>query len=222
MIFDESVGSAKSIQNKLILIGGGGHCKSILSSVDRRKYTDIIIVDSKERVGDAVDGVMIAGTDDDLVDYYNMGYSDAFIAVGSVNSSSKRRNIYESLKKIGFYFPSIVDSSAVIANSAVIDEGVFIGKNAVVNAGSHIGKFSIINTGAIVDHDCDVGSFVHLSPGVTLSGVVSVGENTHIGTNSSVKQCVKIGSNTTVGMGSVVLKDIPSNCTAFGAPCKII
>jgi len=206
---------------KIVLVGGGGHCKSILSSIDTNLYSDIVIIDSPEKVGDTVDGVLIAGTDDDLQKLYNGGYTKAFVTVGTTSCSQKRQNIYESLKKIGFSFPSIIDSSAVIAKSAVIEEGVFVGKNAVVNAGAQISRFSIINTGAIVDHDCCIGSFVHLSPGVILSGVATVGNNTHIGTGSCVKQCVTIGESTTIGMGSVVLRNIPSNCTAFGVPCKV-
>ncbi|MBQ3718551.1 MAG: acetyltransferase [Methanomicrobium sp.] len=206
---------------KLVLVGGGGHCRSVLSSIDRSKYADIVIVDSKENLGKDVDGVPIAGTDDDLAKLHDEGYCEAFITVGSVSSNPKRRRIYESLEKIGFSFPSFIDPSAAVADSAVIEEGVFVGKNAVINAGSRIGKFSIINTGAIADHDCNIGSFVHLSPGVVLSGTVTVGDNTHVGTGTCVKQCAKIGENTTVGMGSVVITDIPSNCVAYGVPCKV-
>ena len=206
---------------KLVLVGGGGHCKSILSSIDINIYSDIVIVDSREKVGDTVDGLLIGGTDDDLPSLFNNGYSNAFIAVGTTSSNTNRQCIYESLKKIGFSFPSIIDPSAIIAKSSMIEEGVFVGKNAVVNAGSRIGRFCIINTGVIVDHDCSIGSFVHLSPGVILSGAVTVGNNTHIGTGACVKQCVTIGKNTTIGMGSVVIGNMPSNCTAFGVPCKV-
>lgn len=203
------------------MIGGGGHCKSVLSSVDKNIFSDIVIVDSIDKVGDFVDGVLIAGTDDDLQRLFDEGYKNAFIAVGSVCSNANRQRIYEPLKMIGFSFPSIIDSSAVVSDSAVIEDGVFIGKNAVVNAGARIGKFSIINTGAAADHDCNIGSFVHLSPGVVLSGGVCVGDNSHVGTGSCVKQGVIIGENSTIGMGSVVLKDVPPNVTAFGNPCRV-
>ena len=32
---------------------------------------------------------------------------------------------------------------------------------------------------------------------------------------------VTIGDNVTIGGGAVVTKDIPSNVTAFGNPCKV-
>ena len=210
------------MENKLVLIGGGGHCKSIISSIDKSLFSDIVIVDSPDAVGKFVDGVSIVGTDDDLPQLYAEGYHNAFIAVGSVSSSQKRMQITEFLSGIGFAFTSIIDSTAVIAESAVIGSGVFIGKNAVINAGSKIEDFAIINTGVIVDHDCSIGEYVHLSPGAVLSGMVSVGKNTHVGTGCSVKQGISIGDNTTVGMGSVVLHDIPSSCTAYGNPCIVV
>ena len=210
------------MENKLVLIGGGGHCKSIISSINKSLFSDVVIVDSPEMVGKSVDGVSIVGTDDDLPQLYADGYHNAFVAVGSVSSSQKRMHIVTSLSKIGFAFPSIIDSTAVIAESALIGNGVFIGKNAVINAGSKIWDFAIINTGVIVDHDCTIGEYVHLSPGTVLSGMVSVGKNTHVGTGCSVKQGVSIGDNTTVGMGSVILHDIPPSCTAYGNPCKVV
>ena len=210
------------MENKLVLIGGGGHCKSIISSIDKSLFSDLVIVDSSDAVGKSVDGVSIIGTDDYLPQLYAEGYHNAFVAVGSVSSNQKRMHIVASISKIGFSFPSIIDSTAVIADSAVIGNGVFVGKNAVINAGSKIDDFAIINTGVIGDHDCSIGEYVHLSPGVVLSGTVTVGNNSHIGTGCSVKQSVSIGENTTVGMGSVVLHDIPSYSTAYGNPCKVV
>ena len=34
-------------------------------------------------------------------------------------------------------------------------------------------------------------------------------------------QKVTIGSNVVIGAGSVVTKDIPDNCVAYGNPCKV-
>lgn len=32
---------------------------------------------------------------------------------------------------------------------------------------------------------------------------------------------VTIGDNTVIGAGSVVTRDIPSNCVAYGSPCRV-
>ncbi|MEG1887748.1 MAG: transferase, partial [Oscillospiraceae bacterium] len=59
-------------------------------------------------------------------------------------------------------------------------------------------------------------------PSVNISGNVHIGSVSEIGTGSNVIQHMKIGENTIVGAGSVVVKDIPANCTAVGAPAKAI
>ena len=50
---------------------------------------------------------------------------------------------------------------------------------------------------------------------------IKVGNNVWIGGNVCILPGVIIGDNVTIGAGSVVTKDIPSNVTAFGNPCKV-
>ena len=47
-----------------------------------------------------------------------------------------------------------------------------------------------------------------------------VGDRIRIGSNSTILP-VKIGNNVIIGAGSVVTKDIPDNCIAYGNPAKI-
>lgn len=208
------------MSKKLALIGGGGHCRSIIACLNLEFYDSIIIVDHPEKIGKTIDGIKIEATDDELPYLFSKGYTYAFIAIGSIKADSYRKKLAEKIKSIGFVFPSVIDKTAVIAKNTQICEGVFIGKNAVVNTGTIVKSHAIINTGTIVDHDCIIGDFVHLAPGVVLSGSVQIGENSHIGTGTCIRQGVRIGEFTTIGMGSVVLDDIPSYCTAFGVPCK--
>ena len=50
---------------------------------------------------------------------------------------------------------------------------------------------------------------------------ITIGNNVWIGGNVCVLPGVTIGNNVTIGAGSVVTRDIPSNVTAFGVPCKV-
>ena len=50
---------------------------------------------------------------------------------------------------------------------------------------------------------------------------IKIGNNVWIGGNVSIMPGVTIGDNVTIGAGSIVTKDIPSNVTAFGNPCKV-
>ena len=204
---------------KLLLIGGGGHCHSVLDSVLKlNEYDAIGIVDYSN---DTVNGIPVVGNDEDLPRLRKNGWTDAFITVGSVGNTSLRHRLFQMVKNEGFTVPSIVDPTAIVADDAEIDEGCFIGKGAIVNAGSKIGKAAIINTGAIIEHDCIVGEFAHISPGAVLCGQVTVGNDTHIGAGSVVRQQIEIGNNSLIGAGSVVVKNIPVNVKAFGNPCKV-
>jgi sugar O-acyltransferase (sialic acid O-acetyltransferase NeuD family) len=208
--------------NKLLLIGAGGHCRSVIDSINRKTYTDIVIIDLPEMVGKNIFSIPIVGTDNECRKFFERGYQQAAITLGSVGNPVKRVKIYKQLKEVGFQFPQIIDPTAIISKTVTdIAEGVFIGKGVIINTGVRLGAFSIINTGAIIDHDCDIGQFVHIAPGVSISGGVQIKDNVHIGTGSSIIQSLSIGKNTIIGAGSVVVSDIEENVTAFGVPCKV-
>ncbi len=204
---------------KLLLLGGGGHCHSVLDSViSSDEYEEIGIVDSTDS---SYLGVSVVGNDDDIPALIRSGWTDAFVTVGSVGDTGTRRRLYEMIKQHSLNVPTIIDPTAIIGKATEIKEGTFIGKGAVVNTGSVIGVCSIINTGAIVEHDCEIGAFSHISPGTILCGRAKVGADSHVGAGSVVKQLTEIGSNTLIGAGSVVVNSIPDNVKAYGNPCKV-
>ena len=212
--------TSKSMSRKLILIGGGGHCHSVLDSVlSSGIYDEIGIIDN---TNNTYLGIPVIGTDDDIPTLKKNGWIDAFVSVGSVGDTRIRRRLYKMAKTYGLTIPSIVDASAVVGNGVVIQEGVFIGKRAVINAGCYIGTCSIINSGVIVEHDCKIEEFSHISPGTTLCGQVKVGHDSHVGAGSVVKQLVEIGNKVLIGAGSNVIMNIPDNAKAYGNPCRMV
>lgn len=208
---------------RILLIGGGGHCKSILDCVlGMGAYRDIGIIDRRDTGRKAILGIPVIGTDDDLQSLHRAGWTDAFVSLGSIGNPYRRKFLYDQLREIGFIIPCIVDETAAVSDNAQLGPGVFVGKKAVVNAGTYIGTCVIINSGAIVEHDCRVGAFSHISPGAVLCGRVSVGCGTHVGANTVVRQNIVIGSNALIGIGSVVTKDIPDDSLAYGNPCRVV
>ena len=205
------------MDNKLVLLGGGGHCAVVIDSIDRHMYERIVIVDKRQDVAE-ISGVPVVGDDLMLEALYQQGYRNAFISMSTIHQT----NLYDTVKQLGYRFISIIDVSAVVSKSARIGEGVYIGKNAVVNADSVIGNCTIINSGAIVEHHCQIGNFSHIAPGAVLCGTVCVGDHTHIGAASCVRQNLSIGHNSIVGMGSVVTKNIPDHVTSYGNPCRTV
>lgn len=206
---------------ELILIGGGGHCRSVIDSLNQLdQYKIVGIIDQKDAVGSKVSGVPVIGSDKEVETFFKKGIHNAFVCIGSIASPKARIRVVQQLKAIGFYFPVIIDKTAIVSQSAEIGEGTFVGKGAIINTGTKIGAQCIINTGVIVDHDCTIGGFTHLAPGTTLSGGVKLAERVHVGTNSTVIQGVTVGADTLIGAGSVVVKSIVEAKKAYGNPCR--
>ena len=58
--------------------------------------------------------------------------------------------------------------------------------------------------------------------GLEYANPIKVGNNVWFGGNVVVLNGITIGNNVVIGAGSVVTKDIPDNCVAFGNPCKVV
>lgn len=204
----------------IILVGGGGHCKSIIDTIQSSNEFNIYgIVDLKENVGKKINNISIIDSDDNLYKYKG-SIKNAFVCIGSVGDVSIRKRIYYTLIELGYNLPKIIDKTAVLAENVRIGDGTFIGKRAIVNSDSVIGENCIINSGAIIEHDCIVEDFVHVAPGAVICGGVHIGENSHIGANSTILQYKKVGENTIIGAGSVVTKNIAREKKAYGNPCR--
>ena len=203
--------------NKLVLIGGGGHCKSVLDAALRMNiFEDIVITDPNINPGTKIRGCSVVGSDDCLERLHSDGYDYAFITVGSVGINSLRKILSYKVSELGFKFAVIRDPSAIVSDSAIIREGTFVGKNSVVNADVIIGKHCIINTGSIVEHECKIGDFSHISVGTVLCGQVTVRDNCMIGAGSTVIQCLNIGQNVVIGANSTVLADVGDDMKCYG------
>jgi len=170
----------------IILLGGGGHCKSVIDTIkELNKFNIAGILDVKDKVGTKVDNVEIIGIDEDLNYYYNQGIELAFITAGSIENTALRRNLYQKAINIGYKFPYLIDPTVITSKNIKIGQGTFVGKGATINSDANLGMHCIINTGVIIEHDCNIGEFCHIAPGSTLSGGVN-----HNGSVELAKQLI--------------------------------
>lgn len=205
--------------SKLVLLGGGGHCKSVLDSAIRmNSFEQIVITDPVITPGQKIYGCEVVGTDECLEELFTKGFDNAFITVGSIGVNYLREKLAEKASGIGFRFPVVIDPTAIVSDFAVIGSGTFVGKKAIVNADAVIGRHCIINSGAIVEHECLIGDYSHVSVGTVLCGKVRVGMQCFIGAGSTVIQCLDIGDNCIVGAGAVVNRDVSFNTRVAGVP----
>lgn len=188
----------------IILVGGGGHCKSVIDVAESVGYTILGVLDKTELVGTSVLDYKVIGTDDDMPQYADK--AEFVITVGQIKSSALRRKLAHMVKNAGGKLATIIAADAYVSKYATIGEGTVVMHKAVVNAGAKIGANCIINTMANIEHDVQVGDFCHVSTGVMANGEVMIGDDSFIGSGSVIHQCVSIETNSIVPAGSVVRK----------------
>lgn len=179
-------------REKIILIGGGGHCKSVIDVIEQEgKWGIFGIVDTKENIGRKVFDYEIIGCDDDLEKIFQ-SCKNAIVCLGHIKSNALRVKLFEKLKHIGFNLPVIISPHAYVSKYAHVKEGTIIMHHAFVNAGVSIGKNCIINTKALIEHDTNIEDNCHISTASVLNGGVVVKENTFFGSNATTREYIEV------------------------------
>lgn len=205
------------MENKnLILVGGGGHCKSVIEVAESAGYNILGILDMPEDVGNPVLDYKVIGTDDNIPDYVDK--AEFVITVGFIKNPSIRIRIFDQIKDAGGRLATIVASTARVSKYAEIGEGTVVMHQTFVNAGARIGRNCIINTFCNVEHDAQVGDQCHISTGVMVNGDCKIGERVFVGSQSVLANGITIGDDIIVGAGSFVRKSILTKGIYSGNP----
>ncbi|MDV3123256.1 acetyltransferase [Segatella copri] len=195
------------MKRPLILIGGGGHCKSVIEVAESAGYEIKGILDMPDEVGkEVLPGHQVIGTDAEIPQYVEE--CDFVITVGFIKNPALRIKLYNKVKAAGGRLATIIASTAHVSKYAELGEGTVIMHHAFVNAGAKIGDNCIINTFVNIEHDAEVGNQCHISTGTMVNGECKIGENCFIGSQSVCANCIEIASDIIVGAGSVVRKSI--------------
>ena len=190
--------------NKIILIGGGGHCKSVIDVIEQEARFEIAgIIDKPELLGSKILGYTVIGNDFDL-DSLAKKYKNAIITVGKLKSVLVRIKLYDLAIKAGFTLPSIVSPSAYVSKHSKIGSGNIIMGNVIVNANTSIGDNCIINSKALIEHDCLISSHCHISTNAIINGGVKIGSKCFIGSNVTTKNNIIIKENSFIKAGSLL------------------
>lgn len=207
-------------KESLILIGGGGHCKSCIDVIEQEGRFEIKgIVDRKENIGKEVLGYEIIACDEEL-DQLSKIYDHFFITIGQLKSTQLRVKLYQFVKQLDKKLPVIISPMAYVSPHTNIGEGTIVMHNVIINAGAKIGVNSIINTKALLEHDAQIGHYNHISTKAVLNGDVKVGDKCTIGSNSTVIQGVEIASEIIVGAGAVVTGNLENKGIYVGIPAR--
>jgi UDP-N-acetylbacillosamine N-acetyltransferase len=201
--------------NKLntVILGAGGHTRSILNIIDRNFYNILGIYDNSYNSNDEAQilGVPLIGNLKDINDKDNI--------IISLGDNRKRKELFLRFKN-RINLKNIIHKTAYIENSSFIGQSNQIFANSYINSNSVIGNNNILNSGCIIEHESKLGCHNHISVGAIICGRVIIGDECFIGAGSVVKDNVKICNNVTVGANSLVIKDITQPGVYIGNPVK--
>jgi sugar O-acyltransferase (sialic acid O-acetyltransferase NeuD family) len=196
------------LERAIILVGGGGHCKSCIDVIEQAGIFQIAgIVDLPEKLHQKILGYEIIATDDDLPRLVNE-YENFLITLGQIKTPDKRIRIFQTLKESGATLSVIISPFAYMSKHAEIGEGTIIMHHAMINAGAKIGSNCIINNKALIEHDAIIGDHCHIATGAIINGGVEFGSGTFFGSNAVCKEYIEIGKNAVIGCGAKIIKNV--------------
>lgn len=125
-----------------------------------------------------------------------------------------------------FYKKGLLLIARIISNISRFLTGIEI------HPGAKIGKGVFIDhgMGVVIGETAEIGDNVVIYQGVTIGGTgketgkrhPTIGNNVMISTGAKILGPFKVGDNSKIGAGSVVLKEVPPNCTVVGIPGRIV
>ncbi|WP_317163764.1 acetyltransferase [Psychroflexus maritimus] len=197
---------------KLNLFGASGHAKVVIDIITSNGFGLAYVFDDDKSIHKLLDYKVTTSYDSSLLKSYPLLVSIGDNVIRKEIALRTNINLSEAL----------IHPSAIISSEAVLGKGTVVMPNVVINSGTRIGENCIINTSAVIEHDCIIKDYVHISPNAALAGGVKVREGSHVGIGANIIQFIEIGEWSNIGAGAVVVRNIPSHCTAVGIPAKPI
>ena len=195
----------------LLLIGGGGHCRSCIDVIEvEGRYKIAGIVNQTDGCSEPVLGYEILGDDEDLPELQKK-YQIALITVGQIKSADLRVKLFQQLRSLGFELATIISPRAYVSKNVSLGAGTIVLHDALVNTGAKIGNNCILNTKSLVEHDAIVEDHCHISTGSIVNGGTVIREKTFIGSNTVTKEYITVGKNSVIGGGLRVVSDLQEN-----------
>ncbi len=195
---------------EIILIGGGGHCKSCIDVIEQQdKFKISGIVDVKDKLHRRLLGYEIIATDDDLPALVKE-YRNFHIAIGQIKDPAPRIKLFQILKRLSVNIPEIISPKAHVSPHAIVGEGSIIMHHALVNAGAKIGNNCIVNTKTLIEHDATIEDYCHVATAAVINGGCSIGKGAFIGSNVVCRESISIGEFSVVGCGVKLVENVDS------------
>lgn len=188
---------------EIVLIGGGGHCMSVIDVIEQEgkyKIKGVLDLDTSKNL---IVGYPIIGTDDDIEKFVN---DNVFflITIGQIKSYEIRQKIYKKLIIAKAKLATIISPRAYVSKHSTVEQGTVIMHDVIVNSGTKIGSNCIINTKSNIEHSVIVEDFCHISTCSVVNGDSVIKRGTFIGSNATISNGITIKENSIISAGEFI------------------
>lgn len=209
-------------KKNIILLGGGGHCKSCIEVIESGRIYNITGFFDDDETQTLPDFPYPRLGDQSLLPDFVKPDTDFLVAIGQIKSALLRKRLFTLISQNKGSHATVISPFSIVSSRSSVGEGSIIHHQVIVNANSHIGKNAILNNKSLVEHDCVVGDHCHISTGTVLNGGCNIGNEVFVGSNSVLIQGVSVASRVVIGAGSVVTTSITEPGVYVGNPAQKI
>ncbi|WP_413305720.1 acetyltransferase [Bacillus sp. 1P10SD] len=208
----------------LVIYGAGGFAREVALLIDQ--INEVLptwnlvgyIDDNLSNEGKMLNGYPVLGD----IGWFN-NYNNEINVVLGIGCPSIKEKIVDKLQLMeSIEFPNIIHPTVRLSPYNNFGKGIIICEGNILTCNIDVGDFVILNLNCTIGHDTVLENYCTILPNASISGNVKLGKGVEFGTNGTIIQGINVGENSIIGAGAVVVKDLPSNCTAIGMPAKPI
>jgi UDP-N-acetylbacillosamine N-acetyltransferase len=196
----------------LVLLGCGGHARSVADVALAAGCERLLFVDEQAREGESLLGFPVLRS--------FPAHADGVEYLPCAGDNLRRLAQIRELRDSGLPLATLISPRATVGHGATVSPGCFIAHHAHVGPLASLGAGCIVNTAAVVEHDCVLGECCHVSIHSTVAGRSTLGECVFLGAGAVVIDNVSVAANVIVGAGGVVVTAIERSGTYVGVPVR--
>ena len=201
------------LNRRLIILGFGGHARSVADVALACGYGSLLFVDENAKPNENFLGHPVVGSLPALE-------GESCDAISASGDNAKRAKQCQDIEASGLTLRSLRSPLASMGCGSVIAEGSFIAHHSHVGPMASIGRGAIINTGAIVEHESVVGDFSHVSVKSVIAGRSTIGSFSMLGAGAVIIDGLLVGNHSVIGAGAVVCNAITEPGVYVGVPAR--